>query len=58
MTDEPVDKTINCCRCGALEANYYGVITDTVTIGDQTKTISHYEYHCTKCGCYTLRRVK
>lgn len=56
-TEEPIDTVIYCSRCGALEAHYYGILKEKVTVGDDTKTITLYQFHCINCGQITLRRT-
>lgn len=56
-TEEPIDTATYCSRCGAKEAHYYGILREKVTLGDVTKTITLYQFHCIKCGQITLRRT-
>lgn len=54
--EEPIDTVIYCSRCGAKEAHYYGILREKVTVGDDTKTITLYQFHCINCGQITMRR--
>lgn len=55
--EEPIDTVIYCSRCGAKEAHYYGILEEKVTLGDDTKAITLYQFHCIHCGQITLMRT-